>query len=218
MDKGKLSARIKAYNSQWELKLKAGDIIVPEKEKIGRPGEATLPELCLLASTVKRHNVKRFFEIGTFKGTTTLTIAANMEPDGHVYTLDVPIVPHDLDDKDKRWCQPENVGEVFRDIDGHKQKITQLWGDSRYFDFSTFYKKMDMVFVDASHSYEATVSDLKNAKKMIKPDGIIAVHDFAVWYPAIMSAVDDVMKETVYTFAWATVAMFGNGVERLFGD
>lgn len=216
MDNGTLPARIKTYDGRWDLGLTRHEIMLPPLEELARPGEVTLPELALLAYTIKRYNIRRFFEIGTYKGTTTLTIAANMHPEGHVYTLDTPTVPRDLDDKDKRWCKPETVGEEFRDKPGNKEKITQLWGDSRYFGFGQFYGKMDMVFVDGAHDYKTAMSDIKNALRMIKPGGIIAVHDFAVWYPTVMSAVLDTIEEPFYTFSWTTVMMYGNKLDRLF--
>jgi predicted O-methyltransferase YrrM len=219
VDKRALPSRIIAYDDRWDLGLQQNNIILPGLEDIGGPGEVTLPELCLLAYTVKRFDVKRFFEIGTYRGTTAFTIAANMNPGGHVYTLDVPAVPYDLNEKDRRWCKPEIVGEVFRNKEGHQERITQLWGNSKYFDFGGFYGKMDMVFVDGEHSHEATVSDLKNAMKMIKPNGIVACHDFSVWYPEVLYAVGEAMDDKlIYTFSWTTIMMYGNTVGRLFND
>ena len=221
MDNGTLPARINSYNCKWNLGIPENSIMLPPIEELGRPGEVTFTELCLLAHIVKRYNVKRFFEIGTFKGTTTLVMATNMGPDGHAYTLDTPVVLDRHGYKDKEWCKPEKVGEAFRDAPEHTQRITQLWGDSRYFDFSYFFGKMDMVFVDGDHNYDTTVSELTNALKMVKPGGIIVNHDFSVWWPDILYAVSKIANDIgkpIYTFAWTTLAMFGDGLDKLFND
>jgi predicted O-methyltransferase YrrM len=40
---------------------------------------------------------------------------------------------------------------------------------------------MDMVFIDGAHHYSAVKSDTENALKMVKSDGIIIWHDFAIY-------------------------------------
>lgn len=227
MDNAPLPTRVTAHNNSWEMGMKAqlalsnSQVILPIKEISGRPGEVTRNELTLLAYTAQLYQIKRFFEIGTFKGTTALAIALNMHPEGHVYTLDIPVIPPDLTGHDREYCQPENVGSAFKDIPELQNKITQLWGDSRYFGFSQFYNRMDMVFVDGDHKYETIVSDLNNALKMIKPDGIVVCHDFAVWRPEVMQAVGDVLGATgepIYTFQWTMLAMYGKNLGSLFDD
>ena len=46
------------------------------------------------------------------------------------------------------------------------------------FDFSPFYGKMDLVFVDASHAYEAVLNDSLQAFKLISDTGIIVWDDY----------------------------------------
>ena len=58
-------------------------------------------------------------------------------------------------------------------------KIRQLFGDSTQFDYSPYHRRMNIVFVDGAHHYEAVVSDTKNALKLVAPSGVILWHDFA---------------------------------------
>ena len=59
-----------------------------------------------------------------------------------------------------------------------RDKIIEIFGDSMNFDFSPYYQKMDMIYIDGSHAYAYISSDTKNAFKMLSPDGIIIWHDF----------------------------------------
>jgi len=40
---------------------------------------------------------------------------------------------------------------------------------------------LDFIYIDGQHTYEAVIHDIRNAKRLIKPGGIIAGHDY---YPA----------------------------------
>jgi predicted O-methyltransferase YrrM len=58
-------------------------------------------------------------------------------------------------------------------------KIHQLVGDSLTFDFSPYFNKVDLVFVDGGHRYEVVSSDTANALRMVRPGGVVVWHDFA---------------------------------------
>jgi hypothetical protein len=59
-------------------------------ELIGEGGNVSFLELMVIASMARRAIPLVAFEIGTFDGRTALNIAANLTPDGRVYTLDLP--------------------------------------------------------------------------------------------------------------------------------
>jgi hypothetical protein len=58
-------------------------------------------------------------------------------------------------------------------------RIVQLHGDCRKFDYSPYESSMDLVFVDGGHTYELIENDTKQAFRLIKPGGIIIWHDYA---------------------------------------
>ena len=120
------------------------------------------------------------FEIGTFRGLVTSLIAMNMPPDGCIYTLDLPNtdVPEHASDLGYIKRVDETVGSFFRDTPWMGTKIRQLRGNSLTFDFSPFYDRMELVLVDASHTYQAVFSDSMNAFRMIKAGGVILWHDY----------------------------------------
>lgn len=121
-----------------------------------------LLELASLAYLMKVLKPRIVFEIGTFIGRTTRLLAVNSPSTCRVLTLDLePVhVKHE-------------IGEAFKGMP-ESDKIKQLYGDSRAFDFSPWYDLCDFVWVDACHDYDYVVSDTQNALKLCRPGGWIA--------------------------------------------
>jgi predicted O-methyltransferase YrrM len=153
-------------------------------DHLTEPGiHARLDELARVALITKLVAPKKVFEIGTFCGRTALNFALNSPPDSIVYTLDLPpeaklaaierANPHD-----SKVIQKAKPGLRYEgtEVAG---KIQQLYGDSQDFDFRPYFGKMDLVFVDGAHHYEAVRLDTINALKMVKPGGVILWDDFA---------------------------------------
>lgn len=155
-------------------------IVVREVEV--HDGNVSVHELVVLAQLVRSRSPQRIFEIGTFDGRTTLTLAANSPDSAVVHTLDLPssmssafeLAPHERKYVDKvasgaRVHRSEFAG-----------KVRQLLGDSATFDFTPY--PSDFVFVDGSHAYEYVVSDSHKARAMIGDGpGTIVWHDYGEW-------------------------------------
>lgn len=65
---------------------------------------------------------------------------------------------------------------------------------------------IDLVYLDADHSYEATVADIRAWKPLVKPGGILAGHDYSEHWPSVVEAVTDELGKPDYTFpdsSWA---------------
>ena len=190
-----------------------------------RNGELERNECYLLAYATRRFKPRRIMEFGTFKGVTTLILAANSPADAEVFTLDVKEKPVRMTEDDAQFCNPDTVGEAFRHNDATitpiAKKITQLWGDSLDFDFSQYYKSMDFIFIDGGHEYETVSSDLRNSHKMLRNpyEGIVFCHDAATWRPSVLWAVADFINETglsLYVFAGTSVVGIGHSLHYLF--
>ena len=65
--------------------------------------------------------------------------------------------------------------------------------------FNTFDKKLDWIYVDASHAYEGCLHDLTNAVKFIKPGGKLLGDDYGPKKIGVRDAVDTLIKNTGYT-------------------
>jgi predicted O-methyltransferase YrrM len=153
-------------------------------EHLPQAGMNTPPDdLARLAFITKLLEPKTIFEIGTFRGRTALNFALNSPPDCTIYTLDLPVASKP--DAIQRACKADRnlIGRSRPGIDYEGKdvsgKIVQLYGDSQTFDFLPFWGKMDLVFVDGAHDYEAVRVDTTNALRMLKPGGVILWDDFA---------------------------------------
>jgi predicted O-methyltransferase YrrM len=142
-------------------------------------GTGILLELGCLAYLMQALQPKIIFEIGTFVGRTTRLLALNSPKDARVFTLDLP---------------PERVAHVIGENYRHtaeQAKITQLYGDTRTFDYSSWYGQCDFVWVDACHDLPCVRQDSREALKLRRPGGWIAWHDYrhTAWWSGVTRAV-----------------------------
>lgn len=151
-------------------------------------------ELRILCAVIRTCQPRTIFEIGTFKGGTTLRMAANSQ--AKIHTLDLPPKGH-RDHRAPEMNDPEL--DVYPDMPGirfrgspHADRIEQLLADSRTFDYSPYFGKMDLVFVDACHHHDFVIRDSMNAFKLRAPGGIIIWHDYADYAPDVMRALETV--------------------------
>src|SRR5437867_526785 len=115
--------------------------------------------LCALAQLLACRSI---FEIGTFRGDTSWLLAHNM-PHARIFTLDLPgpeaagRARLEITDREEYFHTWER-GARFRDTP-EAERIIPLAGDSAMFDFSPYRGAMDLVYIDASHSYSYVRAD-----------------------------------------------------------
>lgn len=169
------------------------DLFPPELERgrivlenfLGQWGNISVEEVCKIALIAAWLKPRKVFEFGTFNGMCTLQMALNTPARTRIYTLDIPpeltatLEGSEIDQHlaRKAGAFRFQVGHYFK-RSKHARKITQLWGDSATMDFSAYNRQMDLVFVDASHSYPYVKSDTANAFRMLKPGGVILWHNY----------------------------------------
>lgn len=129
--------------------------------------------VCGMASAA---NAKRIFEFGTYRGQTTCGLAAVCK-DAQIYTLNLP------PDDDPRYA-PFIGMYIARSPD--RDRITQIFSDSRTFDTTPYRESMDYIFIDGDHSYEGVKNDTEKALQLLKPGGIIVWHDYAAKSPGVL--------------------------------
>lgn len=64
---------------------------------------------------------------------------------------------------------------------GHADSFNQLYPNA----------KADLIFIDGDHTEAGFTADINRAFAQIKPDGIIAGHDFTILHPAIFNVLDN---------------------------
>ncbi len=143
-------------------------------------------ELYAIAVIAAVRNTKKVFEIGTYDGATTGLIA-RMVPDAQVYTLDLP--PDRVAETHLQVAHG-NAGGVGSRFQGTPEadRIDQLYGDSREFDFGQYYGQMDLVVVDGSHQADDVRADTEKALKMLAPQGAVVWDDYN--RPSVIGPVD----------------------------
>ena len=182
-------------------------------------GAVRYDEIVFLSSISKYLNPKKIFEFGTCRGRTTTNLAVNSEGLEKLFTLnlDPDISANDID-----WLEQDyNLYEETKNATGILfknsaacEKIVQLWGDSKEFDFSRF-SNIDLVFIDASKNYEYVYSDSKNAFNMLSKNGIVIWHDYN-YADGVTKAVDDFAMDyniKVYNIYKTTLAVTLNVTE-----
>lgn len=173
--------------SSWRALLRSKSIRLAETKQV--KGNVRISELAVLAKAAAVVSPdQQIIEIGTFDGRTTLNLAINSPLEIRVITLDLP--------KDFTPKFPMNIGEYklankpisgarYRNCDAawsdHRARIVQLLGDSSTFDWSPYWHKAGLVFVDGSHTYENVCSDSAIAFRLVAPGGAIIWHDYGVW-------------------------------------
>jgi predicted O-methyltransferase YrrM len=125
---------------------------------------------------------KKVLEIGTHLGAMTWHIARNTDDDCHIWTLDLPReklagMSRRMIDSDVALARMDEnkVGEFWHGMP-ECSKITQLWGDSLNYDFSSL-GPLDLIYVDGSHAYPWVQKDTENAFLLLAPTGAILWDD-----------------------------------------
>jgi predicted O-methyltransferase YrrM len=183
---------------------------------------SAVDELAYLALITKAVSPSNIFEIGTFRGRSALNFALNSPDSCRVYTLDLDPSCTSVASSasclaDQKLVAARDPGVDYRGKDVSR-KIVQLLGDSRCFDFSSYFGRMDIVFVDGAHDYESVLSDTQNALRMVTVGGCILWHDFANYgdYNDVTRAVlDSMTAERVVQVANTEIAIYQHrpGVE-----
>ena len=137
----------------------------------------------IVARICKLLQPSNVLEIGTFRGGMTFHIARNTADKCRIWTLDLP--REMLDEKmttamidsdvDLARMDPSRVGEEWQNTP-EAQKIVQLWGDSRHFDFTGF-GPFELIYVDGSHAEPWVEKDTENAFRLLSPTGAILWDD-----------------------------------------
>jgi predicted O-methyltransferase YrrM len=160
------------------------------------PGTSiTIFELACVLMAMRSVKARKVLEIGTFNGNTALNIAANLEDDGVLVTVDLPIEPPEKlalgleQDRERNVTDRNAVGIQFRDRPEAK-RIRQVLGDSAKLDFGTLGGPFDLAFIDGCHAYNYVKSDTEKVLEVMRPGGLVLWHDYSM-IESVARAVDE---------------------------
>lgn len=129
-----------------------------------------------LLRVVARSTPRKVLELGTAGGGTLFLFARVSAPDATLVTVDLPerAVPSGYGD----WREP-----LYRAFAGPHQTIHPVRADShtaacvdRIRDVAGD-EPFDVLFIDADHSYEGVAKDFETYVRLVRPSGIVALHD-----------------------------------------
>jgi predicted O-methyltransferase YrrM len=152
------------------------ELVFPPRRDLAHPGMQTVDGLFALGSVAAEVAARVVFEIGTFRGVTAWFLVRNLA-NAEVHTLDIPPEAEPVGE-----LEESDVFRAARDMyyegrpDG--ERVVQHWGDSANFDFSPWYGRCDLVYIDGAHSAAYVRNDSDQALKMIKPGGAIVWDDY----------------------------------------
>lgn len=197
------------------------DLPVPEepvKMLALAPGFGGMPaqDLYALSRMVCWARPRTIFEIGTFQGTTTAHMALNSSAE--IYTLDLPRdLVTDLANYTGNYSAHlqtrEQIGAYYHQFNG-SNRIHQLYGDSRTFDYGAYLGKMDMVLVDACHLFNYVISDSLKAFELLSPRGAILWHDFGSSHDVVRALQFIAKKRRVVHLEETTLALYTQGMSE----
>lgn len=165
------------FTDIWPISIVVDKAIFSDDELMTLP----MRELLAIAAICKQRQPKRIFEFGTYTGLSTLVMAMNTPDESKIFTLDIDPASRDNHEHGMGigGFAPFEVGKYYLNTE-YKRKITQLFGNSLTFDFRDLLGKIDLVFVDADHSYRFAHADTENAFKLVSPGGVILWDDY-IW-------------------------------------
>lgn len=162
-----------------------------------------LAELCSLA---QRPGEKlRVVEIGSFSGNSAKAVVAAVNGQCEMWCVDTwrgttnDTSGKFVDTLVRESGNPEVMFEIFKqnvgDLLGHEilaVHATSLDAASRW-----EAGKLDLVFIDADHSYEAVRADIQAWIRHVRPGGIIAGHDYGgePRFPGVKKAVEELLPD-----------------------
>jgi predicted O-methyltransferase YrrM len=146
-------------------------------------------ECAALAALCGLLKAQRVFEFSTYKGVSTTQLALNVGEHGMVFTLDLPedhpaySLPIPMPEEKSIAAEGGKGILIPRDL---LDRITFLSADSAKFDESPYLESMDLVFVDAAHSYEYVKNDSEKGWRMLRLGAIMAWHDCNANHPDVV--------------------------------
>jgi predicted O-methyltransferase YrrM len=149
-------------------------------------------EAAYLFHLIRSTKAQKVVEIGTFKGGSTIFMAAAMEGKGDLWSLD-------LGEKETRFRKEDGrpYPKQIADFCDKNQlgNVKLLVGDSRSFEIDT--SEVDIVFIDGGHSYEMVKNDFERFGRKVRVGGSILFHDVysSIENPSPSDDVGRVVKE-----------------------
>lgn len=145
-------------------------------------------------------------EIGSWKGRSTRAILDNMPADAVLYAVDTwkgsgePAHLRELAGKHENWLFEQFIANVHEYAKEPDWKLRTCPGTSlEYASYlgganGCYHIEFDMIFLDASHTYENVKADILAWKPLLAPGGLLCGHDFGGSFEGVQRACYHTLK------------------------
>jgi predicted O-methyltransferase YrrM len=133
-------------------------------------------ELTEFAHIVKRHSPRVVVEIGTARGGTLFVLCRMAADDAKIISIDLPAGAGGAG-------YPEWKLPILHSFAQGGQTLTFLRADSHADETIESVRKelagqeVDLLFIDGDHSYDGALSDFRRYSRLVRPGGLICMHD-----------------------------------------
>ena len=139
----------------------------------------------------------RGVELGSFKGEYASHLTKNWN--GTLYMIDVwrPLNKEEYDDTSNHQNHIDAYSQAMGNIKGYEEKtfMLRMKGKDALDLFQD--QSLDFIYIDANHTYEAVVEDLRNWYPKVRPGGLIMGHDYL---PDYFYEDKEEKNQALYTF------------------
>lgn len=132
----------------------------------------TIRQAAYLFGLVRQMKARKVIEIGRYKGGSTLLLAAAMNGEGELWSIDIGEKERRLSNDSTSRSFDEQISELFKRFG---LKVHLLSGDSRIIDIDT--REIDLVLIDGDHTYEGVKNDFERFGKRTRIGGAVLFDD-----------------------------------------
>ncbi|MFI5171945.1 MAG: class I SAM-dependent methyltransferase, partial [Chitinophagales bacterium] len=141
-------------------------------------------------------------EVGCYLGYSSCVMASAIKEGRKVFAIDIF-------DREKGWSNGSTDDKIFKNYSqwdwalkvaeeiGVKNKIEFIRSDSiaAIEKINTRIEQVDLIFIDADHSYNSCIADLNAYSKLVEPGGYLVAHDYLnSFHPGVKKAVDEFLN------------------------
>jgi predicted O-methyltransferase YrrM len=133
-------------------------------------------ELIDFAKLVNSHSPQTVLELGTARGGTFLALCRMSSDEALIISVDLPFgrggggYPKWKEPILRSFAKPLQTIELLRadsHLDQTVEQVRNLLGDRQF----------DLIFIDADHSYTGALRDFEMYSQLVRPGGLICMHD-----------------------------------------
>ena len=188
---------------------------VPDSATLGEytflGGGSMITDLLLLQALASREDIETYFEIGTWRGESLAAVVDHVKA---AWSLDLDQAAMD------HLGFPEHLQAQMGALAGEYPHVHFLQGDSMQFDFKQIGRPIDLIFIDAKHTYDYVCHDTSMVLRHLWHEGSVIVwHDYAYnpehvrWevYQGILDSLPATLHAQLYQVGHTKCAMLWPG-------